>query len=110
MIWALKWIGVPLLSIGLIAAGIYALRASAYASGREAALAALRVATEREDERRAAVVEKIRAEAEEASNRALAREKDNAALVAQIVRLSASRNHSPCLDADGVRRINQIGQ
>ena len=108
----------PLLRGLAIAAGLVAafgwwtwhVRSEAAAAARAEVIAEYRAATEAEAERRRAVIAQARAEAEETAARAAQTERRNASLIAEINRLSAARDRAPCLDPDGVRRLNQVGR
>lgn len=73
-------------------------------------VAAQEKATAAESARRREVIAMAQGRAEAAATTAATMEKRNATLKSEIVRLSARRDRAPCLDADGVRRLREVGQ
>ena len=82
----------------------------AASEARAAAIAEMQAATQREHERRQAVLEQAQAAAQQTAAKLADRERENATLLARIAQASRVRDAVPCLDRAGVDRLRTIGQ
>ena len=85
-------------------------RHDAAAGARAEVIAEQAQLTAAESERRQKVIADARAKADTAATQLAASRRRNAALEAKIGDLSHRNDTRPCLDADGVRRLREIGQ
>lgn len=72
--------------------------------------AQLEAAAETEHRRRQSVLNQAQQQASVYAQRVEDIEKKNESLQREIARLSAAHDHEPCLDADSVRRLREIGR